>query len=139
MWEQLGRALAADGENGSAVLMHAQSATAYDFLMATADRIFSYDLALEFLKRLREWGKEKLDTQHASTPQVHIYHARHHRDLAPDAVRTQWHYLYSLTRGGAASVRLADEGSVRKTGGSPDRVAHLGAGAGHFRKDCRSW
>lgn len=114
MWEQLGRALATDGQNDPATLTHVQSATAYDFLMATADRVFSHDLALAFLKRLREWGKEKLDTRHASTPQVHIYHARLHRDLAPDGVRTQWHYLYSLTRGGAASVRFAGDNGVRK-------------------------
>lgn len=143
MWEQLGRGLAVEGQGGIGPLSRVQSGASCSFLMATADRVFSHDLALAFLKRLREWGMEKLDARHASTPQVHIYLKGCHRSLAPDAARTQWHYLYSLTRGEAPRVRLATESGPRgqRFGVSLSRITnfHLGFNQLMIHETCQAY
>ncbi len=127
LWEQMGRALGAEGGNGTGPLHHVRSEGAYSFLLATADQIFTHDLVLAFLNRLRRWGKEKLDARRASTPQIHIYVEGCWRELAPDAVRIQWHYLYSLTRSVAPTVRLLEEDGAKKKhfGISLNRIANL--------------
>lgn len=122
LWEQLQHALMARTENGSEnssenafrPLTQVRSDRAYNFLLATAERVFTHELVRGFLNSLRQWGKEKLDASHVSTPQVHVYVKGCHRDLVPDAVRTQWHYLYSLTRSGTPSVRLLGEDGLEK-------------------------
>lgn len=105
--QQLERALAIG--NGCGALGEVALDGAYRFLMATADRVFAHDLVLRFLARLRKWSKEALGTTHVSTPQIHVYLNGCRRELAPDRAPAQWHYLYSLTRGDSASIRLLSE------------------------------
>lgn len=121
-------------ESGSGLLRHVDSPHAYTFLLATADQIFTHDLTLAFLNRLRQWGKEKFGARHVSTPQIHIYLDGCRRELAPDAVPTQWHYLYSLTRNEAASVRLLEETGSKKVrfGLGLTRVANFRLGFNQF-------
>lgn len=114
LWEQLEKTLGQAASNGSGFLRQVSSAGAYAFLLATADQIFAQDSVLAFLNRMRRWGEERLGALHASTPQIHIYVDGCHRELAPDAIRTRWHYLYSLTRSEAASVRLLGDDGLRE-------------------------
>ncbi len=111
MRQQLEQALSADG---SGHLIPVDSVGACRFLLATADHIFTHDLVLAFLNGLRRWARENVEAQHASTPQIHVYVEGCRRDLAPDAIQARWHYLYSLTRGEAASIRLLGKDNLRK-------------------------
>jgi hypothetical protein len=113
LWEQFASALSAS-EKGAGPLRQAGSSGTCNFLLATADQVFSHELTLAFLNRLRQWAKEKLDARHASTPQVHVYVSGCRRELAPDAIPAHWHYLYSLTRSKPPRVRLLEEGGFEK-------------------------
>ncbi len=113
LWAQLESTLTV-ARNGSGPLTRVEVPGAYTFLMTTPDRVFKQDLVLSFLNDLRQWGKEKVGARHASTPQIHVYIDRCQHELARDATRARWHYLYSLARNKAAIVRLLAEGSVRK-------------------------
>lgn len=113
LWEQIGRSVTG-GESESSHLRRVGSSSAYTLLLATADQVFTQDLTLAFLNRIRRWGRETLGARHASTPQVHIYVEGCRRALAPDAPRTRRHYLYSLTRSETAIVRLLEEDGFQK-------------------------
>jgi hypothetical protein len=69
----------------------------YQFLGATAERVFDGELIFEFLDTLRAWAQNNLKTYHASTPRIHIYVGGSHRHLAKDAVEIRWHYVFCLT------------------------------------------
>jgi hypothetical protein len=79
-------------------LVYAYSQDAYQFLSASADRVFSADLVFGLLSRLRAWATESVGATHASTPRVQIYIGGSHRHVARDDVDVRWHYLISLTQ-----------------------------------------
>lgn len=114
LWQQLERGLTVEAAGSAGVLREIRAAGQYAYLMATADQVFTHDVMLAFLSRLRRWAKESLDARHASTPQIHIYQDGCGRALSPDAVPTRWHYLYSLTRGEPAAIRLLEPNGHRR-------------------------
>ncbi|MGH9469845.1 MAG: hypothetical protein ACRD1N_05815 [Terriglobia bacterium] len=109
LWKQLEGTLGPNAEAGSNLLRRVASESRYAFLLATAEQVFTQDLALGFLNHIRRWARDNLGVHHVSTPQVHIYVARCGREMAPDATPASWHYLYSLARGEAPNVRLLRE------------------------------
>lgn len=114
LWKQLEYAVTEEAGTGSGPLTRVSSPSAFSFFLATADQIFTHELTLSFLGRLRKWGKETLDTRHASTPQIHIYVKGCQRALAPDAAQARWHYLYSMTRIETAGICLVAEPTSQK-------------------------
>jgi hypothetical protein len=78
--------------------LYAHSEDAFQFITATAERIFAPDLLFSLLDRLRAWARQNLGVTHASTPQVKVYHGGSYRHFAKDDIRVSWHYLLSLTR-----------------------------------------
>jgi hypothetical protein len=129
LWQQLERALTVEAASSNGRLREIHAAGQYTYLMATADQVFTHDVVLAFLGRLRRWAKESLDAQHASTPQIHVYQDGCRRALSPDAAPTRWHYLYSLTRGEPASIRLLEPNGQRKWFGIVlSRLANLPLG-----------
>lgn len=113
-WEQLEKGLVVESANYPSPLQQICEADRYSYLMATADQLFTQEVTLAFLGRLRRWAKDSLGARHASTPQIHLYHDGCHRALAPDASPTRWHYLYSLTRGRSPAIRLLETNGQRK-------------------------
>ncbi|MGH9353065.1 MAG: hypothetical protein ACRD2G_13050 [Terriglobia bacterium] len=130
--EQLEHALGSNGGDSSGFLGRVSSAGAYEFLLATADQVFSHDLALAFLNRLRQWGKEKSHARHTSTPQAHLYADHCWRALAQDATPARWHYLYSLSRKNPAPIRLLVGNVSGKKWISVGRVDKLQLGFNHL-------
>ncbi|MGA3323638.1 MAG: hypothetical protein ABSF45_04140 [Terriglobia bacterium] len=129
LWQQLERGLTVEAAGSPSPLREICAAGQYTYLMATADQVFTHDVMLAFLSRLRRWAKERLDARHASTPQIHIYRDGCARALSPDAVPTRWHYLYSLTRGEPASIRLLEPNGQRRWFGIVlSRIANLPLG-----------
>ena len=126
LWEQFAGVAAVD-ESGPGPFKQVDLGGLCTFLLATADQAFSHDLMLAFLSRLRQWGKENLDARHASTPQIHVYINGCRRRLARDSTPARWHYLYSLTRGKACSVRVSEDGGLKRGlfGISLSRVANF--------------
>ncbi len=124
LWEQFERTLSAKDEIGG-LLRQVSSPGTYTFLLATADQVFTRDLVLAFLNRLRAWGKEKLGARHASTPQIHVYASGCRRELVPDATRARWHYLYSLTRSEPPAVRFLGEDEKTRFGIALGRISCL--------------
>lgn len=110
--------------NGVDALSRVDACGAYSFLMATAEQVFPHAVVLGFLSRLREWGMEHLGARHASTPQIHVYVDGCARALAPDATPAKHHYLYSLTRGDGACIRVL--------GSSNGHRKFLGIGVSHL-------
>lgn len=79
------------------VLAYSEVENAHKFMAATADQIFSQEVMLAFLHRLRTWAGETLGVAHASSPQVQVYVKGCWRSIMRDDVRAKWHYLFSLT------------------------------------------
>lgn len=72
----------------------------YQFLTASAERLFSQDLLEDFVERLRTWAETAVGTSHVSTPQTRVYLGGCSRKLLRDDVTAPWHYLLSLSRTG---------------------------------------
>lgn len=106
LWEQFSHTLSTGEKSNGGTLRQVASPDNYTFLLATADQVFTHDLVLGFLHRLRAWGKQKLGARHASTPQIHVYVNGCLRRLAPDATQARWHYLYSLSHSETFGIRL---------------------------------
>jgi hypothetical protein len=79
-------------------LIYAYSENAYQFLAASAERVFSADLLFTLLERLRAWARQRLGTSYASTPRVQVYIKGSQRHFAKDNVQAGWHYLLCLTQ-----------------------------------------
>jgi hypothetical protein len=71
---------------------------AFQFMTADANRIFTQDLLLGLLDRLRTWAKQNVSAQHASTPFVRVYVDGCMRSVMRDDIKAKWHYLLSLTQ-----------------------------------------
>ena len=70
----------------------------YQFLTASAERIFTPDLLEDFVDRIREWADGAVGASHVSTPQTRIYISGCSRNLLRDEVSAPWHYLLPLSR-----------------------------------------
>lgn len=125
LWGQLARGLTVEAPSATGPLQQIRAASQCTYLMATADQVFTHELMLAFLSRLRQWAKQSLDARHASTPQVHVYQDGCERALLSDAVPARWHYLYSLTRPEPASIRLLEPNPRKWLGIAVTRVANL--------------
>lgn len=90
---------AATGQNGSMTpLIYAFCRDAFQFLTASADRLFAGDILENLIDRLRAWANEAVGTSSVSTPQVRVYINGCRRHLLRDDCSARWHYMLSLTR-----------------------------------------
>ena len=74
----------------------------YQFLTASAERIFASDVLDDLIGVLRAWGNRRLGTSHVSTPQFRVYISGCSRSLVCDDVNVPWRYILSLTKNGVA-------------------------------------
>lgn len=105
-------ALRSEFEAKIGLALHAQPAApllsytywpdAFQCLTASADEIFTRDLRLGFLDRLRSWALENIAMQHASSPFVRVYVDGCARAVVCDNVKAKWHYLLCLTQSSKA-------------------------------------
>jgi Family of unknown function (DUF6065) len=97
---QFERAISSASSTGPTVnpLTFAYSENAYQFIAATAERMFNADLLFSLLDRLRAWARQSVGATHASTPRVQVYVHGSQRHIAKDDIRVGWHFLLSLTR-----------------------------------------
>jgi Family of unknown function (DUF6065) len=82
------------------------------YIIASADDLFTKGLLVNFLDRIRAWARQFLAVSHASTPQVSIYTSGCSRALVRDDINARWHYMFSLTRNPkrrVGRIRIASE------------------------------
>jgi hypothetical protein len=84
--------------DGLTPFLFAFSENTYQFLTATAERVFSRDILEEFTRGLKDWGKQALRTSYASTPQLRLYLEGCRRALLRDSTEARWHYMFMLGR-----------------------------------------
>jgi hypothetical protein len=109
----------------------AYAADAYQFLTASAERVFSRELLDDVINTLRSWATETLSASCVSTPQVRIYLNGCRRDVLLDSTEARYHWMLSLgppSGGSPARIRLLTQSiAADLTGDSMaiDRVASL--------------
>lgn len=105
----------AEGSDGLTCLVYAFHADAYQFLTASADRIFGQEVLEDFMKRLREWATGAVGAASVSTPQTRVYISGCTRQLLQDSINAQWHYMLWLTGKDnyqkRAQIRLVTQGT----------------------------
>lgn len=74
----------------------------YQFLTASAERIFTPDLLEDFIDRIRTWAEKQVEASHVSTPHTRVYIDGCSRTLLRDEVGAPWHYLLSMSCRGAS-------------------------------------
>lgn len=68
----------------------------YQFLTASAERIFTQDGLEDLIKALRVWANDKLGTSRVSTPHARVYLNGCWRRLVRDDIEAFWHYILPL-------------------------------------------
>ena len=102
----------AEFNDGLTPLLYAFHRNSYQFLTATAERIFSQEALNEFTNALRAWAKEAIGGSYVTTPQLRVFIDGCRRELLRDSAEARWHYLVSLTRNDAREagrIRLVSE------------------------------
>jgi hypothetical protein len=98
----------------------------YQFLTASAERIFTPDLLEDFVDKIREWADGAVGASHVSTPQTRIYLSGCSRKLLRDEVIAPWHYLLSLSRANPQDKRKIGHVKIltsRIPGGDGEKVS----------------
>lgn len=90
--------------DGLTPLLYAYCPDSYQFLTASAERIFSAELLDELLEKMRTWAGEILDGTHVSTPQLRVFVNGCYRDLLRDNVEARYHWVLSLARNGKQKI-----------------------------------
>jgi hypothetical protein len=109
----------------------AYAADAYQFLTASAERVFSRELLDDVINTLRSWATETLGASCVSTPQVRIYLNGCRRDVLLDSTEARYHWMLSLgppSGGSPARIRLLTQRIAAEVTGDSmtiDRVASL--------------
>jgi hypothetical protein len=109
----------------------AYAADAYQFLTASAERVFSRGLLDDVINTLRSWATETLGASCVSTPQVRIYLNGCRRDVLLDSTEARYHWMLSLgppSGGSPARIRLLTQRIAAEVTGDSmtiDRVASL--------------
>jgi hypothetical protein len=83
---------------GMTPLTYAFSASAYQFLTASAERIFTPEILEDLIGRIRSWAGETLGMSRVSTPQARVFVGGCKRNLLRDDIASPWRYSLSLTR-----------------------------------------
>jgi hypothetical protein len=103
---------------GITPFMYASCENAYQFLTASADRIFTPDILADLIAKVRDWAARAVGTCHVSTPQARVYILGCSRSLLRDDVAAPWHYVLSLTRAShakhVAQVKVLSESPVER-------------------------
>jgi Family of unknown function (DUF6065) len=106
-------------ETGENPFRYMYMENAYQCITASADHVFTQDVLLTFVDRLRAWAREKLGASHASSPRIRIYVNGSRRVVVRDDINVKWHYLFSLTRSPsrkAARMKILLESTPGRTG-----------------------
>ena len=98
----------------------AYAADAYQFLTASAERVFSRELLDDVINTLRSWATETLGASCVSTPQVRIYLNGCRRDLLLDSTEARYHWMLSLgpPSGGSPARNHLEAGWLRRASNS---------------------
>lgn len=89
--------LSAAVNGGVGPFLFAFSDHRYQFLTASAERIFTRDILEELLGALKSWSTRLLATSHVSTPQVRVFVGGCSRSLLRDDRNSGWHYTLAIT------------------------------------------
>jgi hypothetical protein len=89
---------ASEGSAGLTSLEYVFLEHRYCFLMGDADEAIAPETLNNWIQFVCAWGREHLGTEHASTPQLHVYVKNCRRALLRDDLIVGWHYALSLTR-----------------------------------------
>ncbi len=95
-FEQRILSTAADGS--ASPFCYAFNENRYQFLTASAERVFAAPPLQKLLATLKAWAARRLAASHVSTPQARMYLNGCSRELLRDEVAFGWHYALSLTR-----------------------------------------
>jgi hypothetical protein len=88
----------AAGDGGITPFLYVFREDCYQFLTASAERIFTPQEFSLMIERLRSWCADKVGARRVSTPQVRLYIKDSFRNLLRDDVGAKWRYSVSLTR-----------------------------------------
>jgi hypothetical protein len=101
---------------GMTPLTYAYCEKGYQFLTASAERIFRED-SLDFLAdRIRSWAADTLQASQTSTPQLRVYVGGCQRTFTRDNVGQPWHYVFWLsTKSGRIKILRHDNASARSS------------------------
>jgi hypothetical protein len=125
LWAQFEKHLKDAGKtsDGLTPLLYAFCKNTYQFLTASADRVFSRELLEEFTGVLRKWANVTHGFSNVSTPQVRVYIAGCKRDLLRDDSEVNSHYILWLGRNGtkkSSRIKLVTkQGAEGLMDGSP--------------------
>jgi hypothetical protein len=86
----------AETNAGMTPLIYAFCPDRYQFLTASAERIFTQDTVEDLIKALRVWANDKLGTSRVSTPHARVYLNGCWRRLVRDDIEASWHYVLPL-------------------------------------------
>lgn len=71
---------------------------AYQFLTASAERVFAPEALEALIEGIRSWAGSTLGTRRVSTPQIRVFVSGCRRNLLRDDIAPPWRYSLSLTR-----------------------------------------
>lgn len=91
---------AVQSAGGMTPLVYAFYSDRFQFLTASAERMFAREILEDLMDCLRVWGINSLDASHVSTPRLRVYVNGCRRSLFRDQVNARWHYVLSITRDG---------------------------------------
>jgi hypothetical protein len=83
---------------GMTPLTYAFCENRYQFLTASAERLFDKEATYDLMNKLSHWGNSMLGVSHVSTPQIRVYINGCARKLVRDNVNASWHFVLSIAR-----------------------------------------
>jgi hypothetical protein len=97
----------------------------FEFLTASAERMFSSDILQSLIEKIRCWAEPALKTTYVSMPQTRVYIRGCHRSLVRDDIHSPWRYCLSLShnQGKHTAGFMTIERSHSPGGGSSPEAA----------------
>jgi hypothetical protein len=92
--------------DGLTPLLYAYGEDGYQFLTASAERIFPAELLDGLLDFIRTWASQTIGVSCTSTPQLRVFTHGSYRGLFSDNVKAGWHWMMGLSGRGKATSRL---------------------------------
>ena len=85
---------------GMTPLVYTFQSDKFQFLTASAERVFTREILEDIIDSLRVWSSRCLEASHVSTPHVRVYVNACRRNFFRDQVNARWHYILSIARDG---------------------------------------
>lgn len=111
---------ARETSGGMTPFSYAFCENSYQFLTASAERIFTADALGDLIEKIRSWSAAALGLSRVSTPQIRVFVAGCRRNLLRDDIASPWRYSLSITRQArrekTTSMTLATEDPAVRAG-----------------------